>query len=90
MSGGAYVIDFQYPLGCELALHAQEVVVDVGVANALRQDDSGQNRDVGVEWSPAGQVAGGLRAYALSGVGWRAGEGRYCAAGVQVSLRCRR
>ena len=71
-AGGAYVVDFQDPLGGELPLNAQEIVVDVRIANALGKDDSGQDRDIGVEAGPTRQIAGGLRANALSGVGRRA------------------
>ena len=71
VSSGADVIDLQHPLSGKLALQAQEVVVNVRIANPLRQNNSGQDRDVRVEGSPTRQIAGGLRAYALSGVGGR-------------------
>src|SRR5690242_8996184 len=46
MTGGADVIQFDSPLRQDLALNAQEVVVDIRVTHALREDDARQDGDV--------------------------------------------
>src|SRR5581483_3804 len=75
VAGIADVVDLKYGLPGQFALHAEVVVVYIGIANALWKNDSGQDRDVRTEWCPAGQVAGSLCPDTLSGIGWRTREG---------------
>src|SRR5262249_47051682 len=87
MASGADIIEFSHPLAGDFALDAQEVVVDVWVANTLREDDARQDGDVRVKRSPAGKVAGGLRAEALSRIGCRPAK---CGFGVRIGRASRR
>ena len=61
MAGSTDVFDVDDSLGQDFALEAQEEVVDVRIANARREDDSGQVRFVGIGRIPACDVALGLR-----------------------------
>src|SRR5712692_11649173 len=66
------IIGFQYQLPWKFPLHAQVIVVNVGIPNAFGEDDTRQDRPVRAKRSPASQVTGSLRSGSLSGVGWRA------------------
>ena len=77
----ADIVGFQHHLPWKFSLHAPIVVVHVGIADALRKDDSGQDCDVWAEWRPPSEISGGLRTDALTGIGCRTGEGRRRAAG---------
>src|SRR3989441_6166424 len=61
----ADIVGFQHHLPWKFSLHAPIVVVHVGIADALRKDDSGQDCDVWAEWRPPSEISGGLRTDAL-------------------------
>src|SRR5438067_11534009 len=70
----ADIVGFQHHLPWKFSLHAPIVVVHVGIADALRKDDSSQDCDVWAEWRPPSEISGGLRTDALTGIGRRTGE----------------
>ncbi len=71
MASRAHVIYLQHRFRHDFALHAEKVVVNVGIPNALRQDNAGQEGGVRIERRPTSDGAGGLRARALVGIGSR-------------------
>src|SRR2546425_13273818 len=75
------IIGFQHQLPWKFSLHAQIIVVNVGIADAFGKNDSRQDRQIWAKRSPTSQVTGSLRSDSLSGVGWRSAEGGRSTAG---------
>ena len=72
----ADVLDVKDGLGHDFALNIKVEVVDVRIANACREDDSGQVRQIGIGRIPASDVAAGLRLPGRTLVGVAAGSAR--------------
>src|SRR5882724_9066120 len=75
------IVNFYYGLCRKFALNAEEIVVNVRIADTFRKNNPGQDGCVRVEGGPTRQVAGRLRADALSGIGGRSGKRWRCTAG---------
>src|SRR5205085_8797467 len=79
MSSVTNVVGFQNHLAWKFTLHTEVVVVNVGIVDALGQNNARQDCQVRTERRPSSKVADGLRSDPLTGVGWRTGECGSCA-----------
>src|SRR5438270_11699041 len=75
MSGVTNVVGFQNHLAGKLTLHTEVVVVNVGIVDALGQNNARQDCLVRTERCPSSKVAGGLSSDPLTDVSGGACKG---------------